>query len=178
MGAFAPFSLGINLISMIYATCLTAVIGNKGDLPWSYMVADMKWFVRHTKNKIVVMGRTTWESLPKKLPDRINIVITNQQLTGPDMLVKGTPDEVIKAIQDAYPNQDIVIIGGAQVYKDFYGYAETVHVTVVQDVYQGDAYFDCRGMMQRAYKLEYEVRVPGGDSQPDLLFETYSRQTH
>jgi dihydrofolate reductase len=178
MGAFAPFSLGINLISMIYATSLSAVIGNNGDLPWPHMVADMKWFIQHTKNKIVVMGRATWESLPKKLPNRINIVITNQELTGPDMLVKGTPGEVMQAIRDAYPNQDVVIIGGANIYKTFYEFAEQVHVTVVQDIYEGDTYFDMRGYLQQAYKLEYEVRVPGDDNQPDLLFETYSRPIH
>ena len=160
---------------MIYATCLSGVIGKNGDLPWPYMVADMKWFVQHTKQKIVVMGRTTWESLPKKLPDRINIVITNQDITGPDMLVKGDPTAVMAEIQAAYPDQDIVIIGGAQVYKDFYVFAEKVHVTLVQELYQGDTYFDIRNLMQQAYKLDYEVRVPGDDSQPDLLFETYSR---
>lgn len=160
---------------MIYATCLSGVIGKNGDLPWPYMVADMKWFVQHTKNKIVVMGRTTWESLPQKLPDRINIVITTQDIHGPDMLVKGNPIAVIQQIKEAYPNQDIVIIGGAQVYKDFYTFAEKVHVTLVQDLYQGDTYFDIRRLMQMSYKLDYEVRVPGSDSQPDLLFETYSR---
>ncbi|MND31812.1 Dihydrofolate reductase [compost metagenome] len=178
MGPIGPFSLGNNLISLIYATCLTAVIGRNGDLPWPHLAADMKWFIHHTKNKIVVMGRTTWESLPKKLPNRINIVITNQELTGPDMLVKGTPDEVMAAIKAAYPDQDMVIIGGAKVYQDFYEYAEQVHVTLVQENYQGDAYFDMRGLMQQSYKLEYEVKLPGGDSQPDLLFETYSRPKH
>lgn len=160
---------------MIYATCLSGAIGKGGDLPWPYMAADMKWFVQHTKNKIVVMGRTTWESLPKKLPDRINIVVTNQDITGPDMLVKGNPIDVLIQIQNAYPNQDIVIIGGAKVYKDFYSYAEQVHVTLVQEIYQGDAFFDMRRLMQQSYKLDYEVKIPGGDSQPDLLFETYSR---
>lgn len=160
---------------MIYATCLSGVIGKNGDLPWPYMVADMKWFVQHTKRKIVVMGRTTWESLPKKLPDRINIVITNQDIPGPDMLVKGDPPAVMAEIQAAYPDQDIVIIGGAQVYKDFYAFAEKVHVTLVQELYQGDTYFDIRNLMQQAYKLDYEVKVPGDDNQPDLLFETYSR---
>lgn len=176
MGPIGPFSLGNNLISLIYATSLSAVIGNNGDLPWPHMAADMKWFIQHTKNKIVVMGRTTWDSLPKKLPQRINVVVTNKEnLDGPDMLVKGDPADVIAAIQTAYPGQDIVIIGGAKVYMDFWELAEQIHVTLFQEYYQGDTYFDCRAMMQRAYKLEYEVRVPGSDMQPDILFETYSR---
>ena len=167
--------MGTNLISLIYATSLNGVIGNRGDLPWDHLEADMRWFREHTKNKVVVMGRTTWESLPKKLPNRINVVITNQQLEGPDLLVKGDPDDVIRTLIDTYPDKDIVIIGGASVYAEFYHYAEVVMVTLVQEQYHGDTVFDMRRMMQMSYKLEYEVKVPGGDMQPDLLFEVYSR---
>lgn len=164
---------------MIYATSISGAIGINGDLPWGHLEADMKWFKEHTKNKVVVMGRATWESLPKKLPNRINVVITNQNLDGPDLLVKGEPHEVIETLLETFPTKDIMIIGGANVYAEFYHYAEKVYVTLVKGIFDGDTFFDMRGMMQRAYKLDYEVQVPGDEfGHPDLLFEIYSRPVH
>lgn len=167
------------MIELIYATSLSGAIGLNGDLPWGHLEADMRWFREHTKDKVVVMGRATWESLPKKLPNRINVVITNQILDGPDLLVKGDPQFVIESLLKEFPTKDIMIIGGAGVYTKFYEYAEKVYVTLVQDVYEGDTYFDMRGLMQQAYKLDYEVQVPGDHTgHPDLRFEIYSRPKH
>jgi dihydrofolate reductase len=164
---------------MIYASDLEGCIGNGLDLPWTHLEADMKWFVQNTRNKIVVMGSTTWDSIPKKLPGRINVVISSRSSDDfdktPDLIVAGDPWDVLQDIKTKFPDQDIIIIGGRSIYIQFLEYVERIHVTLIQDIYDGDTYFSCRGLMQAAYKLEHQAKLPGCDNTPDLLFETYVR---
>lgn len=164
---------------MIYASDLEGCIGNGLDLPWPHLDADMKWFVEKTKGKIVVMGSTTWDSLPKKLPNRINVVVTSKTADDfdktPDMVVTGKPWDILEAIKSQHPGQDIIIIGGRSIYIQFLEYAERIHITLIQDIYNGDTYFSCRGLMQSAYKLEHQATLPGCNDIPDMLFETYVR---
>lgn len=174
----APFYWVKYMLSMIYATSLSGSIGLNSGLPWPHMKADMQWFMSKTKNKVILMGGSTWDTLPQKLPGRINVVLSKRELTGPDLVVKGDPFTVLDTIRSKYPGMDIVVIGGAQVYKDYYQLVEQVHVTLIQDYYQGDTYFDMRGLMTKTFRRDYHATVPGDNNQPDLLFETYSRILH
>lgn len=106
------------MIRSIFSIDQRGGMGNKGSLPWANDPEDMQWFKDATKGHVVVMGRRTWDDpkMPKPLPDRINIVLTNGILSSPSNLVyrqRGDPLEVIGKIAQQWKDRDVWIIGGA-----------------------------------------------------------------
>ena len=104
---------------------------------------DMKFFRSQTNGKVIVMGRKTLESFPNGLPlkNRTNIVLTKN----PDYQVKGavichSVEESPKALKK-YPTEDIYVIGGDSVYKQFLPYCNVAHITRVDHAYEADTYF-------------------------------------
>jgi dihydrofolate reductase len=118
------------------------VIGSDNDLPW-YFPEDLKKFKEITMGKTVVMGRKTYESIVKRigkpLPGRKNVVISRQtDFKAPEgVLVFDSLEKVIEALK----NEDLYIIGGAQIFKLALPYAEKMYMTHVHGSYRGDAYF-------------------------------------
>ena len=105
--------------------------------------SDMKFFREMTTGNVVVMGRKTLESFPNGLPlkNRTNIVLTGNQ----DYHVKGaiichTVEEVLEELKK-YSAQDIYIIGGESIYRQFLPYCDLAHVTKIDHAYQADVYF-------------------------------------
>ncbi len=105
--------------------------------------ADMKFFRETTTGKVVVMGRRTLESFPNGLPlkNRTNIVLTRN----PDYRVKGalvlhTAEEALDELKK-YASDEIYIIGGESIYRQFLPHCDVVHVTKIDHAYQADAYF-------------------------------------
>ena len=103
--------------------------------------SDMKFFRQMTTGKVVVMGRKTLESFPNGLPlqNRINIVLTRNE----DYKVKGTvichtPEEVMEELKK-YNTEDVYIIGGESIYRQFLPYCSTAHVTKIDHEYLADA---------------------------------------
>ena len=93
-------------------------IGKGGTLPWHYP-ADMKFFKQTTIGNAVVMGSRTWQTLPKPLPDRTNIVLSSRPAIVADDSVVTLPDvESVLTLAKALPH-DLFVIGGAKVYEAF-----------------------------------------------------------
>ena len=114
-------------------------IGNKGELLFR-IKEDMKFFKETTIGKVVVMGRKTFESLPNKQPlkDRTNLVITSSKdYVSHDNVIFGTLDEIKEEI-DKYSTDDVFIIGGANVYKEFMHECSSIYVTHNVEVYEAD----------------------------------------
>src|SRR6056300_500811 len=89
-------------------------IGKDGGLPWPHNPADLKWFKQCTDGGVVVMGRKTWESLPRKpLPNRENVVITRRDDIEADVVVD--MDSALKILPQMNFTNDVWIIGGAQI---------------------------------------------------------------
>jgi dihydrofolate reductase len=139
------------IISMIVAIAENGCIGKDNELPWPRISEDMKWFKTHTKDKIVLMGSNTWHSLPKKpLPNRVNVVMTSKTPREfyesdlsevADYLATGTPEEIIECLRTRFPDhQEIMIIGGAQVYTQFAKLAERLYVTRIGKSFEGDCF--------------------------------------
>lgn len=126
---------------LIAAISKNNCIGNHGEIPWR-LPEDMKHFKNLTMDKIVLMGRKTWESLPEKwrpLPGRKNIVITRQN-------EYAVPDGVeiyhtVEAAIAAHPNEDACVIGGAEIYRQTIDQADTLYITHVEKTVDGDAFF-------------------------------------
>lgn len=104
---------------------------------------DQKWFRETTTGKAVIMGRKTLESFPNKAPlkNRLNIVITsdmNYEVTG--AIVVHSVSEAIEAAKE-YADEDIYVIGGESVYRQFLPLCNVAHITKIDYAYQADAYF-------------------------------------
>ena len=125
-------------ISLVVAASSNNVIGRDGGLPW-HLPDDLRQFKRLTTGKPVVMGRRTFESIGKPLPDRRNIVMTRD----PDFSAAGcdivaSVSEVMDLVDGA---DEAMIIGGGLVYRDFMPLADRIYLTRVQAEVEGDTHF-------------------------------------
>lgn len=132
-------------ISLIVARGRNNIIGSDGDLPWR-LSSDLKLFKAITKGKPVIMGRKTWESLPRKpLPGRLNIVVTRQAgYTAEGAQVVGDMGDAFDAafIQANTDRVDeVFVIGGAQIYAAAMTVADRLYLTEVDAAPVGDAAF-------------------------------------
>ena len=127
------------MITLVLAASVDGVIGNKGKLPWK-LPNDMRHFIELTKNKTVVMGRKTWDSLPTcPLPNRTNIVLTREKnISFPGALTSNNYKEIIEYAKD----KEVCIVGGAEIYKLFAPYADTIELTLVDGHIKGDCVID------------------------------------
>ena len=126
-------------ITLVAATARNGCIGIGNDMPW-HIPEDFAFFKAYTSGKPVVMGRKTWDSLPKKpLPNRRNIVISRQ----PGLLLAGA--DVVPGLQDALAvcadAPEIIVMGGAQIYAQALPLATDVRLTEVALDVNGDAFF-------------------------------------
>ena len=119
------------MIGMIAAVSSNGVIGIDGKLPFNYP-EDMKHFRNTTSGSTVIMGRKTFESIGKPLPKRRNIVLskTNSKIDGVE-IVNDFKDAIDLASQNINP---IWLIGGAHIYEMGMDYAETIVLTITQDI--------------------------------------------
>jgi dihydrofolate reductase len=126
------------MISIIVAASTNNVIGARGKLPWR-LSDDLKRFKQLTMGKPIVMGRLTWESIGRPLPGRQNIVLTRQaDFAAEGCDVVASPADVLAAATDA---EELMIIGGSQVYELFLPQASRLYVTRVRAEIDGDAFF-------------------------------------
>ena len=114
------------------------VIGRDNRLPW-HLPADLRHFKELTLGKPIIMGRKTWESLPGLLPDRRHIVVTRQQ----DYVVEGaeTAASLDAAIALAGDVDEVMIVGGANLYAQALPVADRLYITLVDAEVDGDACF-------------------------------------
>lgn len=117
-------------------------IGCRGKL-LAHIPDDMKFFKKTTLNKVVVMGRTTFESLPngKPLKDRINVVLSRSSVyEGEDIVLCRSKEEALR-ILSKYNEDDIFVIGGESIYNMFLPYCSEAYVTKIYNEYVADRFF-------------------------------------
>lgn len=126
------------MISIIVAIAQNGTIGDNNSLLW-HIKEDMRFFRTTTSGHAVIMGRKTFESLGSKpLPKRKNIVITRSDLTFEGALTAHSLDE---AIAMAEGDEEMFIIGGAQIYRAALAVADRMYITRVERDYEGDTSF-------------------------------------
>lgn len=125
------------MISIIVAIAENGVIGDKNDLLWN-IKEDMRRFRTTTMGHPVVMGRKTFESIGRPLPKRTNVVITRGDSEFEGCLVAHSIEEAVKMFS---PDEEVFIIGGAQIYKQALPLADKLYLTVVHRNYEGDTSF-------------------------------------
>lgn len=146
------------ILSHIVATSENNVIGFRGELPWN-IPEDLKYFFDKTKYKILIMGRKSFDSLGKALPNRLNIILSRQKdlldqyglsknsrsTAGQNVLVFPNFDEALNyasqpAQLEKYGNE-IFIAGGGEIYKQSLPRADRLYITKIYKNYEGDAFY-------------------------------------
>jgi dihydrofolate reductase len=126
----------MTVISLVYAQSRNGIIGAGGGLPWT-LPSDLKRFKEMTFGKPIIMGRKTWESLPRKpLPGRMNIVVTRQRSFAAEGAVVVTSAEA--ALAAAGDAAEVCVIGGGEIYKMFLPQADRIYLTDVDLDVVGD----------------------------------------
>lgn len=131
-------------LALIVARTRNGVIGRDNRMPW-HLPEDLRYFKRITMNKPVIMGRNTWESLGKPLPGRDNIVITRNTAYRADgaTVVHDLPTALTLADSLASARQvdEIMVIGGADIYRAAMPFITRAYVTEIDADIEGDTFF-------------------------------------
>ncbi|KQC01903.1 dihydrofolate reductase [Pedobacter sp. Hv1] len=128
----------MNKISIVVAISANNAIGKDNQLLW-HLPADLKHFKEITTGHPIIMGRKTYDSIGRPLPNRRNIVITRNK----ELLIAGV--EVVSSIAEAISlcanENEVFIIGGAEIYKHALPLTNCIYLTVVHQQYEADAFF-------------------------------------
>lgn len=126
------------VISIIAALAKNRVIGKNNKLPW-HLPADFQHFKKLTLGKPVVMGQKTFESIGKPLSGRTNIILSLDENFSPEgCVIVRSIEEALKAAGDS---EEVMICGGASVYKQFLPLAHKMYLTLIDEDFEGDTYF-------------------------------------
>ncbi len=127
------------MIALVVARAENRVIGKNNQLIWR-LPADLKFFKNLTTGHPIIMGRKTFESIGKPLPNRTNIIITRQEdFEAEGCLVAHSLAEGLMMAQQM--DSDIFVIGGAEIYKQAMFLADTIYLTEVHQTFDGDTFF-------------------------------------
>lgn len=128
------------MVTIIAAFAQNNALGKDNDLIW-HLPADLKRFKKITSGHYILMGRNTFESIGKPLPNRTTIIITrNNNYVKDGCLIAHSLEEAIEMVTD---KKEVFIIGGAQIYKEAIkkNLADKLDVTLVHETFEADVYF-------------------------------------
>jgi dihydrofolate reductase len=132
-------SVAAPLVSLIVAMAQNGVIGRGNSLPWRRLPQDLKRFRAFTLGKPVLMGRRTYESIGRPLNGRANLVLTrDRSWYAPAVIVVHSLEQ---ALAQAGPSEELVAIGGAEVYRLVLPFARRIYLTHVHADVPGDTFF-------------------------------------
>ena len=161
-------------LSIIVAIAQNGAIGKDNDLLW-HLSGDLKRFKQLTTGHPVVMGRKTWESLPKRpLPKRQNIVMTQN----PDFSAEGAT--VVHSINDLFKalkgcDEEVFIMGGAAIYTALLPFTHRLYITRVYRDYEADVYFPTIDMSEFTL-VKLSEPMHDEESGLDYAYEEYDRK--
>ncbi len=158
------------MISIIVAVADNGVIGDKNSLLW-HISEDLRNFKRVTTGHPVVMGRNTYLSLGRPLPGRTNVVVSRTAAR-----IEGC--RVVRSLEEAFAlfpaDEEVFVIGGAQIYAQTIGMADRLYITRVEHDYEGDTSFPVWNRSQ--WRLVSDERFERGEKYPyPFVIEVYER---
>ena len=162
-------------LALIAAVAANGIIGRNGTLPWR-LSADLKHFKTLTSGKRIVMGRRTWESLPKPLPNREHVVVSSQSL----LLPEGVLAVVSLAEALALPphaDQQVFVIGGNAMYREALPLADDLYLTEIEANVEGDTTFPAwdRAQYREASRERHAATLHPGGADTAFSFVHYVR---
>lgn len=136
-------------IAAIVAMARNRMIGKDNALPW-HIPGDLQYFKRTTMGKPVILGRKTYESIGRPLPGRPNIIISRDpaKLNDPGIFPVGSIEAALDKARTMAADsgaEEIMIVGGAQIYKAAMPYTDRIYLTRIERDYDGDTWFDALG---------------------------------
>lgn len=145
-------------ISIIVAASANNVIGVGGGLPW-HLPEDLKRFKEVTMGKPMIMGRATYDSIGRALPGRTSIVVTRQA----DFEAEGciVVDSIDAAMEAAGDVEEIMVIGGGEIYRQVLPHADRIYMTRLQAELEGDTRFPELDMDE--WEVSSVEEFPAGD---------------
>jgi dihydrofolate reductase len=148
-------------------------IGKDGTMPWPHLSQDLKRFKELTDGSMIVMGKNTWLSLPKRpLPNRENIIVTRTLDDDFAIKVQGDPKTIINKLKQA-TESDIWIIGGAEIYRQFLPFCNSVYITRIYGDYTCDTKFP-EAVLTRHFTLDY-VQDNIVDNDVEICYEIWEK---
>ncbi len=136
----------------IAAMSLNRVIGDGNKIPW-HLPEDFKWFKQMTTGNVIVMGRRTFESIGRALPNRETIVLSRAGFAHPG--VRTVADlAALDPAGGAFAGREVFICGGAQVYEQALPLCSDLYLTLVKREVAGDAFFP---RFEEAFELAEEI---------------------
>ena len=152
--------------SIVAAMSLNLIIGKNNQLPW-HIPKDLQHFKELTMGKTMLMGRKTFESIGRALPHRRSMVLSTQknlQITGAEVI-----NDIADLVDFTDEHEEIMVIGGAQVYQLLLPYCQKIHLTEIQAEIAGDACFPELDMNDWE-EVSREVHCANTDNQYDFEF--------
>ncbi len=160
-------------IAMIAAMANNRVIGKDNKMPW-HLPADLKHFKKVTLGKPVIMGRKTYQSIGKALPGRRNIVISRQGIA------LSADADWVQSIEDALSlvrdEAEVMVIGGAEIYRQVLPIADTLYITDIDLSVEGDAFFPDYQAAARWRESSTEQCHADPDNPYSYRFRTLNRE--
>lgn len=138
-------------LKAIAAMSLNRVIGNGNQIPW-HLPEDFKWFKATTSGHVIVMGRKTFESIGKPLPNRETIVLSRSAFSYPGVKTIPSLEELPALVAD----RQVFICGGAQIYEQTLPQCSELLLTLVKREVAGDAFFP---KFEDQFELVEEIRA-------------------
>lgn len=157
---------------LIAAVAENNALGKNNDLLW-HLPNDFKRFKEVTSGHHIIMGRKTFESFPKPLPNRTHVIITRQK----DFKHEGciVVSDIEKAIEACPENEDIYIIGGGEIYTQSIHFADQLDITKVHHSFDADVYFP--EINPAIWELTSETFHPKDAKHLfDFTFQTFARK--
>jgi len=160
------------MITLIAAAAENNALGKNNDLIW-HLPDDFKRFKTLTSGYYIIMGRKTFESFPKPLPNRTHIIISRQKNYLPDGCY--VVDSLEKAIEMTPKNETVFIIGGGEIYKQSLEIADKIELTRVHHQFEADTFFP--EIDVKKWQLIFEEYHPKDEKHLyDFTFQTYVRK--
>ncbi|WP_251552358.1 dihydrofolate reductase [Neobacillus muris] len=162
------------MISFIVAMDRNGVIGKDNQLPW-HLPEDLKFFKQVTMGHPIAMGRKTHQSIGRALPGRENIVITRQpSFHSEGCTVVNSVEEFVQYCRGR--NEEIFVIGGAEIFKETFPFADRLYITFINEEFEGDTFFPKFELIE--WELVSSQIGNKNEKNPyDYEFRTYVRKT-
>lgn len=168
------------MLFLIAAMSKNNVLGYKGRMPW-HLPSDLQYFKKKTEGKPIIMGRATFESLPKILPNREHIVLTrNLNYFHPHITLCRNHEDLIK--EYGGQKKDAFVIGGGQIYSTFLPFCTKLYITKIQAEFEGDTFFpeiprvsEMNETNMNTFKLK-NVSTMHRENGLDFVFEVYEAE--
>nr|WP_247664726.1 type 3 dihydrofolate reductase [Pseudoalteromonas sp. MMG010] len=158
---------------MIAAMANNRVIGLDNEMPW-HLPADLQHFKKVTTGKPVIMGRKTFESIGRPLPNRRNIIITrNSEYQSEGIETVSSPEAALELVFDV---EEIMIIGGGNIYQQFLPIADRLYLTLIDLEVAGDTQFPEYMTVANWKTLDEQQVTSNNDTLPSYKFVTLSKR--